>query len=88
MIIIIIGLTMIFDKFGGVHAKLDAIFVFGDSIVDPGNNNYLPLGQAKANHLPNGIDFPTPNARKSTGRFTNGLTIPDMLGQYLIQSTH
>ena len=64
-----------------VDAKVDAIFVFGDSLVDVGNNNYLPLSQAKANHLPNGIDFPSPNSRTTTGRFTNGLIIPDMIGQ-------
>ena len=61
-------------------AATDAVFVFGDSLVDVGNNNYLPLGQAKASHLPNGIDFPSTNGHTPTGRFTNGLTIPDILG--------
>lgn len=64
-----------------------ASFVFGDSLVDAGNNNYLPRSLATARKLPNGIDFPTINARNPTGRFTNGLTIPDLIGVKLgIQS--
>ena len=65
--------------------KYRAIFVFGDSLVDAGNNNYLNISLAKAFNRPNGIDFPSPNASNPTGRFTNGLTIVDMIGKsYLI----
>eukprot|EP00250_Pteridium_aquilinum_P026475 c33064_g1_i1 orf=335-1540(-) len=60
-----------------------ASFVFGDSLVDAGNNDYLAKSLATARALPNGIDFPSPNARHPTGRFTNGLTIPDIVGQEL-----
>ncbi|KAH1088343.1 hypothetical protein AAZX31_07G221200 [Glycine max] len=56
---------------------LPATFVFGDSLVDVGNNNYL-VSLSKANYLPNGIDFGRP-----TGRFTNGRTIVDIVGQEL-----
>lgn len=52
-----------------------ASFVFGDSLVDAGNNNFL-LSLSKANYVPNGIDFGRP-----TGRYTNGRTIPDIVGQ-------
>ena len=55
-----------------------AMFIFGDSLVDVGNNNYLETALAKANIAPNGIDFPTHNA---TGRFCNGKTCPDVMGQ-------
>ncbi|KAL4202399.1 hypothetical protein AMTRI_Chr02g220830 [Amborella trichopoda] len=55
-------------------------FVFGDSLVDAGNNNYI-VSLSKANYLPNGIDFAP--LRQPTGRFTNGRTIPDILGQEL-----
>ncbi|KAK1304918.1 GDSL esterase/lipase [Acorus calamus] len=50
-------------------ASVPAIYVFGDSTADVGNNNYLPMNAAKANFPFNGIDFPrgTP-----TGRFSNG----------------
>ncbi|XP_010545227.1 PREDICTED: GDSL esterase/lipase At5g55050-like isoform X2 [Tarenaya hassleriana] len=53
-----------------------AVFVFGDSLVDVGNNNYIPFSIAKANFPPNGIDFP---GRVPTGRFSNGLNAADFL---------
>ncbi|KAL3685058.1 hypothetical protein R1sor_003080 [Riccia sorocarpa] len=56
-----------------------AAFVFGDSLVDPGNNNNLPLSLAKANYLPNGIDY----QYGATGRFCNGRTVPDVLCELL-----
>ncbi|CAN1806475.1 GDSL esterase/lipase At4g16230 [Linum perenne] len=49
-------------------------FVFGDSLVDSGNNNYI-ISLSKANYLPNGIDFGKP-----TGRYTNGRTIGQEVG--------
>ena len=57
-----------------------AMFVFGDSLVDAGNNNYLSFSIATAKSLPNGIDFPQPNGNRPTGRFTNGLILPDIIG--------
>ncbi|VVA29633.1 PREDICTED: GDSL [Prunus dulcis] len=54
-----------------------ANFVFGDSLVDVGNNNYI-VSLSKANYVPNGIDFGKP-----TGRYTNGRTIVDIIGQQL-----
>ncbi|CAM6099718.1 unnamed protein product [Calypogeia fissa] len=58
-----------------------ATFVFGDSLVDPGNNNYIPT-IARSNFYPNGIDFPT---GQPTGRFCNGRTVADVLAQLLNQ---
>lgn len=52
-----------------------AFFVFGDSLVDSGNNNYLATS-ARADSPPYGIDYPT---RRPTGRFSNGLNIPDLI---------
>eukprot|EP00250_Pteridium_aquilinum_P021056 c25017_g2_i2 orf=43-1236(+) len=69
------------------HRDSFTSFVFGDSLVDVGNNNYLPLSLATAKNLPNGIDFPMPNGRTPTGRFTNGLTIPDILALKVGQSS-
>lgn len=54
--------------------NFSAIFIFGDSLVDVGNNNYITTF-AKANYEPVGIDFGKP-----TGRFTNGRTVCDILG--------
>ncbi|KAD4982500.1 hypothetical protein E3N88_19171 [Mikania micrantha] len=53
-------------------------FIFGDSFVDPGNNNLL-LTLAKANYAPYGIDFP----QGVTGRATNGFTIADFIARLL-----
>jgi hypothetical protein len=58
------------------------MFIFGDSLVDAGNNNYLPFSIATAKNPPNGIDFPEPNGNQPTGRFTNGLTLPDIIGNF------
>ncbi|CAD6210921.1 unnamed protein product [Miscanthus lutarioriparius] len=52
-------------------------FIFGDSLVDAGNNNYI-VSLSKANYPPNGIDF---FGHQPTGRYTNGRTIIDILGQ-------
>ncbi|KAL6345158.1 hypothetical protein AAG906_013642 [Vitis piasezkii] len=54
-----------------------AFFVFGDSLVDSGNNNYL-VTSARADSPPYGIDYPT---HRATGRFSNGLNIPDIISQ-------
>ena len=62
----------------GAPPLVPALFVFGDSLVDNGNNNNL-ASLAKANYLPYGIDF----AAGPTGRFCNGYTIVDELGTYV-----
>uniref|UniRef100_A0A1S4DX97 Uncharacterized protein n=1 Tax=Cucumis melo TaxID=3656 RepID=A0A1S4DX97_CUCME len=59
-------------------ALVPAMFVFGDSLVDVGNNNYLNFSSPKANFYPNGIDFPT---GKPTGRFCNGKNPADFLAE-------
>lgn len=58
-----------------------ASFIFGDSLVDAGNNNYI-FSLSKADNVPNGIDFAASGGRPN-GRYTNGRTIPDILGQDL-----
>ncbi|KAL6988969.1 hypothetical protein U1Q18_014719, partial [Sarracenia purpurea var. burkii] len=57
------------------QAEARAFFVFGDSLVDSGNNNFL-VTTARADAPPYGIDYPT---RRPTGRFSNGLNIPDLI---------
>lgn len=57
------------------QAEARAFFVFGDSLVDSGNNDYL-FTTARADSPPYGIDYPT---GRPTGRFSNGLNIPDIL---------
>ena len=60
------------DKNG---ARIRGMFVFGSSLVDNGNNNFLKNSMAKADFLPYGIDFPY----GPSGRFTNGKNVIDLL---------
>ncbi|KAM0043531.1 putative triacylglycerol lipase [Helianthus debilis subsp. tardiflorus] len=52
-----------------------SFFVFGDSLVDNGNNNFL-VTFARADMPPYGIDTPS---HRPSGRFSNGLNIPDII---------
>ncbi|XP_022152509.1 GDSL esterase/lipase At1g71691-like [Momordica charantia] len=64
---------------GGRRAEMvPAMFVFGDSLIDNGNNNNLP-SFAKANYFPYGIDF----NGGPTGRFSNGYTMVDEIAELL-----
>lgn len=58
--------------------QVPCYFIFGDSLVDNGNNNQLS-SLARANYLPYGIDFPN----GPTGRFSNGKTTVDVIAQLL-----
>lgn len=76
----LIMITNLFVAFDFAHAQpTRAFFVFGDSIADNGNNHFL-LTTARADTPPYGIDFPT---HKPTGRFSNGLNIPDIISERL-----
>ncbi|KAI3451291.1 hypothetical protein Pfo_007956 [Paulownia fortunei] len=55
-------------------------FIFGDSLTEVGNNNYLQLSLAKSNYPHYGVDF---TDGKATGRFTNGRTIGDIISAKL-----
>jgi phospholipase/lecithinase/hemolysin len=60
--------------------KVPAVFIFGDSTVDVGTNNYLKHSRAKANKPYYGIDYPF---SKPTGRFSNAYNIADFIVRYL-----
>ena len=66
----------------GNYEGMSASFVFGDSLVDAGNNNWLST-LSKANIQPNGIDFAA-SSGQPTGRYTNGRTIADIVGVYTL----
>ncbi|KAF5181323.1 GDSL esterase/lipase [Thalictrum thalictroides] len=55
-------------------------FVFGDSLTDVGNNNFLQFSLAKSNFPWYGVDY---DGGKATGRFTNGRTIGDIISTKL-----
>ncbi|XP_057252013.1 GDSL esterase/lipase At3g14820 [Beta vulgaris subsp. vulgaris] len=63
----------------GEKAKVPALIVFGDSIVDPGNNNYI-VTIARVNFPPYGRDFP---GGVPTGRFSNGKVPSDLIAEEL-----
>lgn len=56
-------------------SPVSAMFAFGDSIIDTGNNNFLG-SVAKSNYWPYGCDF----NQGPSGRFCNGRTVVDILG--------
>ncbi|XP_076923840.1 GDSL esterase/lipase At5g33370-like [Bidens hawaiensis] len=56
-----------------------SFFVFGDSLVDNGNNNFL-VTYARADMPPYGIDTPS---HRPNGRFSNGRNIPDIISEHL-----
>ncbi|GMY31218.1 GDSL esterase/lipase At5g55050-like [Fagus crenata] len=58
--------------------KVAAMFTFGDSLVDVGNNNYLKLSLNKADFPHYGLNFPN---KISTGRFSNGKNAADFLAE-------
>ncbi|XP_078442806.1 GDSL esterase/lipase At5g33370-like [Wolffia australiana] len=76
--VLLIALVMVTAKVDIVEG-VRAFFVFGDSLVDNGNNNFLAT-TARADAPPYGIDFPT---HTPTGRFSNGLNIPDIISEKL-----
>ncbi|XP_019431072.1 PREDICTED: GDSL esterase/lipase At2g03980-like [Lupinus angustifolius] len=63
-----------FAKANVANNHVPALYVFGDSGLDAGNNNNLKT-LAKANVPPYGIDF----NNTSTGRYTNGKTFADLI---------
>ncbi|XP_057956691.1 GDSL esterase/lipase At2g30310-like [Malania oleifera] len=75
-------LTILFiftTTISATQPKFPAILVFGDSLVDTGNNNFIDT-TFKANHFPYGQLFP---GHIATGRFTDGKMVPDMLASSL-----
>ncbi|CAN6215579.1 unnamed protein product [Urochloa humidicola] len=62
--------------------QVPAMYVFGDSTLDVGNNNYLPGKDVpKADRPFYGIDLP--GSGKPTGRFSNGYNTADFVAQSL-----
>lgn len=72
-------LVVVLGLWSGVGAdpQVPCYFIFGDSLVDNGNNNGLQ-SLARADYLPYGIDFGGP-----TGRFSNGKTTVDAIAELL-----
>lgn len=63
------------------NVSVPAVLVFGDSIMDTGNNNNNLKTPARCNFPPYGQDF---KGRVPTGRFCNGKVPSDMLGMIIL----
>lgn len=81
LILLLIFFNRTYSANAAKNDGLGASFIFGDSLVDAGNNNYLST-LSKANIPPNGIDFKA-SGGNPTGRYTNGRTIGDIVGIYI-----
>ncbi|OIT03686.1 PREDICTED: GDSL esterase/lipase EXL3-like [Nicotiana attenuata] len=62
------------------NVVVKAVYAFGDSIVDQGNNNNIVTTPVKCNFPPYGKDF---MGGMPTGRFSNAKTPPDMIAKEL-----
>lgn len=74
-ILMAINMLLLHISPGSSTPLAPALYVFGDSLFDSGNNNLLPT-LARANFLPYGMNF----EGGPTGRFTNGRTVVDFIG--------
>lgn len=81
---LILSFMVIGHSYGGITMAAEKpralFFLFGDSLIDVGNNNHLKYCLAKANFPWYGIDY---NGGTPTGRFTNGRTIIDIIAEKL-----
>jgi hypothetical protein len=68
LLCILVGMIKANGREKNITGKVPALFVFGDSIVDAGNNNYIPT-LVKANCPPYGREF---IEHRPTGFYSNG----------------
>ncbi|CAN6192570.1 unnamed protein product [Urochloa humidicola] len=79
-LVIALSMSLAFASSGGrPPAKVPAMYVFGDSTMDVGNNNYLQGDFPRANHPYYGVDFP--GGARPTGRWSNGYNIADFVAK-------
>ncbi|KAA3462593.1 GDSL esterase/lipase 6 [Gossypium australe] len=59
--------------------NVPAIFIFGDSVFDAGNNHFIKNCSVQADFPPYGSTF----FHHPTGRFTDGRTVADFISQFI-----
>lgn len=79
VMVVFVFFAIPFPKVLVVNGAIPALFAFGDSILDTGNNNNI-LAITKCNFPPYGRDFP---GGIPTGRCCNGKIPTDLIGIYL-----
>lgn len=77
LLVMLLTASMIFSS-TQAQPIVPLLCVFGDSVVDAGNNNHINT-LIKANFPPYGRDFVT---HSPTGRFCNGKLATDFTGMY------
>nr|XP_034606050.1 GDSL esterase/lipase At5g55050-like [Setaria viridis]TKW05956.1 hypothetical protein SEVIR_7G210300v2 [Setaria viridis] len=82
LVFVVLCFTVELATQGTAEPLLPAVFVFGDSMVDVGNNNFIEKCNisCKANYPHFGVDYP---GHTPTGRFSNGYNMADRLAQLL-----
>ncbi|XP_047061887.1 GDSL esterase/lipase APG-like [Lolium rigidum] len=75
--IFLVSLAGMTAQGGETWPRVPALMVFGDSLVDVGNNDYI-TSVVKANSPPYGRDF---KDHVATGRFSNGRLLSDIIGE-------
>lgn len=82
--VVVCGIVLLLNLWCKAQAapQVPCYFIFGDSLVDNGNNNQLQ-SLARANYPPYGIDF----QGGPTGRFSNGKTAVDVIGKRFLASS-
>ncbi|CAI0560723.1 unnamed protein product [Linum tenue] len=78
MLIAVVVVALAAGAADGFAPRVPCYFIFGDSLFDNGNNNNLST-VTKVNYSPYGVDFPA----GPTGRFSNGRTTADLIGEML-----
>lgn len=84
MAILIPLLSLLLPIIANSQPLVPAMFIFGDSVVDAGNNNHI-YTLIKSNFPPYGRDFVN---HRPTGRFCNGKLAADFTGTFLIITYH
>jgi len=74
-----LSLVLSFRLAAAINNNVPAMFIFGDSLADAGNNNFIANTTSKANFPPYGETF----FHRPTGRFTNGRTTSDFIASKL-----
>ncbi|XAR66625.1 Triacylglycerol lipase [Bertholletia excelsa] len=76
--VVCVMVVVLLNESTEAQPQVPCYFIFGDSLVDNGNNNNI-ASLARANYLPYGVDFPG----GPTGRFSNGKTAVDVITELL-----
>ncbi|XP_028065880.1 GDSL esterase/lipase 6-like [Camellia sinensis] len=79
LLISLLLISFLFAPSLALAYNIRAIFTFGDSIFDAGNNHFNKNCTAQADFPPYGSSF----FRHPTGRFTNGRTVVDFISQFV-----